>query len=230
MRNMKIFLTLLYLSFLITSVSFAETFDRSYIENLARKHLEAEYNTPSSGKISIKLSKIDPRININPCNSPLKVNIPEKTNSRNVNIKISCEDSTAWHIYLNGKVEIKVPVLVAKTQINKGSILDASNVYLIYQSSRKIRGTVLTDVNKVFGGKTNKRISKGKPINRNNICFVCEGEDITIIAKSDIFSIKTIGIALSDGNIGDQVKVKNKKSGRIITAQVNAINKVLINL
>ena len=35
---------------------------------------------------------------------------------------------------------------------------------------------------------------------------------------------------LNSGNIGDQIRVKNSRSGKTVTAQVNAINKVLINL
>jgi flagella basal body P-ring formation protein FlgA len=53
---------------------------------------------------------------------------------------------------------------------------------------------------------------------------------VTIIAKSANFNIKTAGVALQNASFGEQVKVKNTRSGRTITAQVKAINQVIINL
>jgi flagella basal body P-ring formation protein FlgA len=67
-------------------------------------------------------------------------------------------------------------------------------------------------------------------ISPRNICLVCKGESVTIIAKSNDFMIKTIGKALSDGSKGEEVKVRNSKSGRIINARVESVNKVIINL
>jgi len=42
--------------------------------------------------------------------------------------------------------------------------------------------------------------------------------------------IKTAGVALTNGSQGEQVKIKNTKSGRVINARVQAVNKVVINL
>jgi len=53
---------------------------------------------------------------------------------------------------------------------------------------------------------------------------------VTIIAKSDVFMIKTRGTALSDGNINQQIKVKNSSSGKIIRPKVSAVNQVTILL
>ena len=42
--------------------------------------------------------------------------------------------------------------------------------------------------------------------------------------------IKTQGTALSSGNINQQIKVKNARSGRVITPKISAVNQVTINL
>ncbi|TNF13666.1 MAG: flagella basal body P-ring formation protein FlgA, partial [Vibrionaceae bacterium] len=41
-------------------------------------------------------------------------------------------------------------------------------------------------------------------------------------------SITTKGTALSDGTFGEQIKVKNDKSNRIIDAQVSGIGEVTV--
>jgi len=42
--------------------------------------------------------------------------------------------------------------------------------------------------------------------------------------------IKTQGTALSSGNLNQQIRVKNSRSGRIIKPKISAMNQVTINL
>lgn len=220
----------LYFSLFVSLLSHAITWDRAAIERFAKESIEKKLTDPTNGKITITVASIDPRITIKPCNIPLKSNIPENSIGRNVNIKISCNDSTPWQIYLPARIEITHAVLVAKKTIERGEVLSDSNVILQHIAENKIRGEKITDKTLIFGGKTKRRIAKGRAISRKNICLVCKGDAVTITAKSKSFTIKTQGVALSSGNINEQIKVRNKRSGKIITPQVKAINQVVINL
>jgi flagella basal body P-ring formation protein FlgA len=89
---------------------------------------------------------------------------------------------------------------------------------------------VLTDPEVVVGARTKRNLSQGSAITNQNTCFVCKGEPVNIIAKSEKFEIKSFGIALNDGSLGEIISVRNRKSGRVVQGQVNAINQVIINL
>ena len=154
----------------------------------------------------------------------------KKTTAGNVNVKISCNESIPWKIYLSAKIEITKAILIAKNTISQGDKLDDSNVELAYIAINRIRGDKLTDSNIVFGAKAKKRIAKGKAITKRSICLVCKGDVVTIIASSKSFNIKAQGVALSSGNINEQVRVKNTRSNKIITPRVKAINQVVIHL
>ncbi len=236
---MKIFLIFLTITVIFAEKSHAETLDNAVIENFAKEYLHTllsnSDNNPNlapskKSKLTIKVAKIDPRVKFNVCQNNLTADIPEKFNGRNVNIKISCDDLTPWHTYLVAKVKKIVPIVVAMKVISKGELLNSSNIEVAYIDSYKIRGAIIDNPKLVIGSKAKKRISKAHAVTRKNTCMVCKGDHVSIIAKSATFTIKTNGKALSSGNAGDQVKVKNKRSGKTITAQVNAINKVLINL
>ena len=209
---------------------FAKTWLHSDIEQFAQTYLKNNLVVPEEGKLIIKVATLDPRVTIRPCQVPLKANIPENHNGRNLNIKINCDDSTPWKIYLPAKVEITLPVLVAKNTILKGTILNDDNIEIQYIASNKIRGEKLKDKSIVLGAKAKKRIAKGRSISRKFICLVCKGDTVTIIASSENFTIKTQGLALSSGNINEQIRVKNTRSKRIVTATVKATNNVIINL
>ncbi|OUR60553.1 flagella basal body P-ring formation protein FlgA [Colwellia sp. 39_35_sub15_T18] len=230
MPYIKVFLFTIYFIVIMPITSLATTFDSAYIEAFAKNFLEHKVTAPKGGKTVITVANIDPRIIIKPCQQALKANIPEKHSGRNVNVKITCDDSASWKMYIPAKIENTFAVLVATTTIEKGVILSDSNIDIQYLASNKIRGKKLSDKVTVMGSKAKKRIGKGRAITRKNVCLICKGDTVTIIAKSDIFMIKTRGTALSDGNINQQIKVKNSRSGKIIRPKVSAVNQVTILL
>lgn len=210
--------------------SSATSWDSAYIESFAKAFLESEIPPPPEGKISFSIADIDPRILIKPCKTPLTANIPENTDRRNVNVKISCEDSTPWQMFLPAKIDRTFAVVIATTPISKGATLTRQNIGIEYIAYNRIRGERLTDINAVLGSKAEKRIGVNHTITKRNVCLVCKGDTITIIAKNKNFMIKTKGVALTSGNLHEQISVKNSRSGRVIRPKVSGVNQVIINL
>jgi flagella basal body P-ring formation protein FlgA len=227
--------TKIYISFLIlllNSQIYANSneLDANYIEQFATEFLTERFPSSTEEKVLIAVSSLDPRIEIKPCEVPLIANIPEKTNARNVNIKISCEDNMPWKIYLSAKVQITKAVLVATSTINKGDTLSEGNVALKYLPVNQLRGDKLNDSTQVFGAKAKKRIAQGRAISKTSFCLVCKGDFVTIIAASDSFNIKTQGMALSSGNVNDQIRVRNTRSNKVISPRVKNARQVTVNL
>lgn len=213
-----------------SSPTHALTFDREYIYSLIQSYVESQVEVPQHGKINIEVSPIDPRISLQSCESPLTANIPEKHNGRNVNVKIVCPDEKSWQLYIPVRIQTIVPILVASMRLDKGALLDQANTEVIFKDNSQIRGSVITDAEIIIGARTKRNLSQGSAITNKNTCFVCKGEPVNIIAQSASFEIKSTGISLSDGSLGEVISVRNKKSGRIVQGQVNAINQVVINL
>ncbi|TMM43097.1 flagellar basal body P-ring formation chaperone FlgA [Colwellia ponticola] len=230
MRHINVFFIFLLLLLIEQKSATATELDSTFIEDFAHTYLTEQYPSTEEEKVRVSVAELDPRIKIKPCNIPLTANIPEKNNSINVNIKISCDESTPWQIYLSAKVEITKAIFIAKKTILKGERLDENNVELAYIATNRIRGSKLTDEAIVFGAKAKRRIGQGRAINKRSICLICKGDVVTIIAASDSFSIKTRGIALSSGNINEQIRIENSRSEKVITARVKTINQVEINL
>jgi len=230
MRHTKLFLFFLMLLLIKQPISAANELDSAFIERFAKDFLLEQFPSTEEEKVRISVANLDPRIVIKPCNIPLTAKIPEKNRGRNINIKISCDESISWKIYLSAKVEITKAILIAKSTIHKGDKLDENNVELAHIAINKIRGDKLTDTSIIFGAKAKKRIAQGRAISKSHICLVCKGDAVTIIASSKNFSIKTQGIALSSGNINEQIRVKNSRSNKIITPRIKAFNQVIINL
>lgn len=230
MSKLKIFIIISVISVSLSSLAFGQTMNREQLQDFVVQFLENNISLPTQGKMTVSVSSIDPRIIIKPCLSSLVANIPQNHNGRNVNVKINCNDPTPWYLFIPARIQMVVPVVVAKSIISKGSRVDESNVIIEYRDTRRIRGETLDDTTIVIGTRTKRKLSAGAILTKKNICFVCKGSHVTIIAKSDSLMIKTAGIALKDGGIGEQIRVKNESSGRTVTGRVSAINKVVINL
>lgn len=230
MRLTKFIFTFIFILLIKQTTTFATELDSAFIERFAKNYLIEQFPSTEEEKVLISVAHLDPRITIKPCKIPLTANIPEKNGAINVNVKISCDESIPWKIYLSAKVEITKAVLIAKSTISKGDELNESNVELAFIPINKIRGNKLTDTKVIFGAKAKKRIAKGKAISKRSICLICKGDVVTIIVSSDNFSIKTQGVALSSGNINEQIRVKNTRSKKVISPRVKAINQVVINL
>ena len=230
MSKSKIFIIFSLISISLSNFAFGQTMDRVQLQEFVKQFIEENIELPTQGKMTVSVSPLDPRINIKPCSSPLVVNIPENHNGRNVNVKINCKDTTPWYLFIPAKIHMVVPIVVAKSIISKGSRIDESNVTIEYRDTRRIRGEIIDNPQTVVGTRAKRKLSIGAILTRKNICFVCKGSHVTLIAKSDTLMIKTAGIALKDAGIGEQIRVKNERSGRTVTGRVSAINKVVINL
>lgn len=230
MSKLKIFIVISVISVSLSTLAFGQTMNREQLQDFVGQFIENNITLPTQGKMTVSVSSIDPRIIIKPCISSLVANIPQNHNGRNVNVKINCNDPTPWYLFIPARIQMVVPVVVAKSIISKGSRVDESNVIIEYRETRRIRGETLADTTIVIGTRAKRKLSAGAILTKKNICFVCKGSHVTIIAKSDTLMIKTAGIALKDGGIGEQIRVKNESSGRTVTARVSAINKVVINL
>ena len=230
MSKLKIFITFLLFMSNFSSLASANSYDRAFILNFAKEYVENNTPVPATGKRVVEPAQIDSRIVLKPCSIPLTANIPDNYSSRNVNVKISCESSKPWQMFLPVKVTTTVPVLTTKYKINKGTILDKDNIVVQWRDLSRIRSEILDDIDSVVGARSKRTLSQGAIITKRTICVVCKNENVTIIAKSDDFMIKTAGIALKNATFGEQVKVRNTRSGRTINAQVKAINQVVINL
>ena len=230
MNNIKIYLFLIIMLTSFSSITLAKAYDAEEISVFTEKFLMDNLPQPSVGELEVVVNKLDPRIKISPCDTEIKANIPEKNYSRNVNVKIYCDGTNPWQLYVPSKINTIVPLVFAKQRISKGSLLSEDNLIVKYQNINNIRGETISDIASVAGTKAKRNISKNKPLSMRNICYVCKGESVTIIAQSSLLLIKTKGIALSSGAIGDTIKVKNVKSNKTVFAEVKNTHQVIINL
>jgi flagella basal body P-ring formation protein FlgA len=93
---------------------------------------------------------------------------------------------------------------------------------------QRYRRQGFSTIDAVLGAKAKKNLRLGEIIEDRDICVVCRNETVTIKAIKFGMIITTKGVALKDGSHGEQIKVKNIKSNRIISGQVTGVSEVTV--
>lgn len=169
------------------------------------------------------------RADLAPCASPLEASLPGVANlKRNTTVKLVCPQQ--WQIYVPVRIEERYPLVVAKMPLSAGTTLTASMLDISLHDQMNTPGSSFASVDGLIGARIKRQVQAGRPIRSNNLCAVCSGDEITVYSIVGTLTIKTQGLAESDGAPGEQIKVLNPRSGKRFKARVEEVGVVSVRL
>ncbi|MBY8117941.1 flagellar basal body P-ring formation protein FlgA [Vibrio fluvialis] len=198
------------------------------IQEAAQSHVLSTVDKPVGGELVVNAANIDERIFATDCPEPLSTSSSSNNGSASaITVLVECTADN-WKVYVPVKLTLTVPMVTALTPITRGQIITEHDVTISMVDLLRFRRQGFSSQDLVVGAKTKKNLKLGDVIEQNDICVVCRNESVMIRAVSTGMSITTKGTALSDGTFGEQIKVKNDKSNRIIDAQVSGIGEATV--
>lgn len=198
------------------------------IRTAAEQHILSTVEQPAGGKLTVNAANIDPRIKATDCPEPLETSASSTSSTRsNINVLVECLADN-WKVYVPIRISASVPMIVSTRQLGRGEIISASDVTTSMIELQRFRKDGFTNFEQVVGAKLKRNVRLGDVVERNDVCVVCRNEKVTIRAVKGGMTITTQGTALQDGSSGDQVRVKNDKSQRIIEGIVTGIAEITI--
>lgn len=199
------------------------------IQEAAEQHILATVEQPAGGELSVNAANIDSRIKATNCPTPLETSASTTSSARsNINVLVECP-ADEWKVYVPVRISVSVPMIVSTRQLGRGEIISASDITTSMIELQRFRKDGFTDDSQVVGAKLKRSVRLGDVVERNDVCVVCRNENVTIKAVKAGMTITTQGTALQDGAAGDQVRVKNDKSQRIIEGIVTDIAEITVN-
>jgi flagella basal body P-ring formation protein FlgA len=205
---------------------------------------------------SVILAPLDPRMQVKACEKPLAMDLPfgsfEKlrvrcpqpawqiyvrvaVQARQVSKGPSSGPSTSSAVAAVAEVKAsaapeKRQVLVANMPLYKGQFLNESHVRLAEVESKGLNGQILESLTQVMHAELIRDVRPDAPLRSQDIrpmVLVKRGQMVLIsVGQAQGFQISARVEAMQDGRFGDQIKMKNKESGRILTGQVKGPNLV----
>ncbi|MFZ4541332.1 MAG: flagellar basal body P-ring formation chaperone FlgA [Rickettsiales bacterium] len=146
------------------------------------------------------------------------------------------------NILANGKTEtvkpvsgiyvalVDVPVLTR--QLSRTDIIEAQDITTKSVQDRFIRKDTVTDAKTLIGQSPRATISTNRPIRMTEISspvLVKKGSPVQLTFTDKYMSIKTTGVALQDGALGEMIRIKNDKSEKAVSGRVASSGRVEVN-
>lgn len=199
----------------------------------ARQFLE-ERTGDRAGRTDIRLGSLDRRLRLAQCDAPLEGFLPPGGRLKgNTSVGVRCNGSRPWKLYVPARVRVLRKVAVAKGYLGRGAQLTRDQVHLAERDVTTLSRGFITDPAQVVGKTLKRAVSDGRLITPGALTrptLVRRGEQVIIMGRSTAFEVRMKGEALADGSKGDLIRVKNKKSERIVEGRVTAQGLVTVQL
>ncbi|WP_082706916.1 flagellar basal body P-ring formation chaperone FlgA [Pseudomonas sp. EpS/L25] len=193
----------------------------SFLEERVQEYLlEAGFNARHENQINA----LDPRLRLAACDKPLTLSQQgAPTPVGRISVKVRCEGSSPWTVFVPVQVKLYRPVVVAVQPLLRGTVLDDQNVALMERDVGTLTQGYLTSLQQVVGTKLKRQVVNEQilaPAFIEQAELIRKGEQVVINARSASFNIRMQGEALADGAKDEEIRVRNLSSNRVIRGRV----------
>lgn len=199
----------------------------AFLEQRVQEYLK---NGKIAGRQQIKVSRLDARLRLHQCSKPLQASL-ENTSVPvgRLTVRIRCEGDTPWSIFVPAHVSLHLDVVVARHPVKRNTLLQAGDLMLAERDIGNLGQGYFIEPDQVSGSQTTRALNAGQPVQPSQIRIppmVRRGDQVVISARSGSISVRMPGEALSDGSLGQQIRVRNVRSQRVVHARVTAPGQV----
>jgi len=194
---------------------------------------------------AVSLAPLDSRVKVRGCDKALSVDQPFSSAET---VRVRCSQPV-WQQYVRvsvaGKVSetvaavqpIKPPelpkrwVLVASVPLQRGMTLNETHVQRVQVDSSSMPVNVLEEASEVMHAEVVRDVRPGIPLRSHDIrptVLVKRGQMVLLsVVQPQGFQISARVEALQDGRFGEQIKLKNRDSGRELSGRVQGPNQLV---
>ena len=176
------------------------------------------------------MGRLDPRLRLPACSIPLQVSLesPAQPVGR-VTLRVRCDSNAPWTIFVPGHVNLYQEVAVAVRSMQRNSIVQHSDVQLAERDVSSLRQGYILNLENVVGQKLTRPVQPNQVIAVSALkaaAAVNKGDAVVISASGTSMFVRMPGMALEEGTVGQQIRVRNTRSKRIIHARVTGPGQV----
>ena len=216
------------------SLAHASTFHSLVaIQASAEQHLRSLL--PDDGRdVFIKADDLDNRLRLAACAEPLEAFLPSGANiGSRVTTGVRCTAGTQWTVYVPVTLESEVPVLVLNKALARHSAISGQDVDIKPQRVPGLSSPYLMSVTELKGQRLKRDVPAGTPLTPAMLqpeLLVRRGQQVTVVATTAGFEVRTQAIALSDGSANSRIRVKNLNSAKVVEGVVDSKSMVRVEL
>ncbi len=186
------------------------------------------------GKSEILLGGLDRRLRLARCDGALEAWLPPGGKlSGNTSVGVRCSGAQAWKLYVSARIALLEDVVVAKGFLARGTQIGLEHIEIAERDVTASGHGYISDPEQAIGMVLKQPLQNGlvlAPAMLDRLRLIRRGDDVTIVSRTGNFEVRMTGSALSDGAVGDRIRVRNSKSKRIVEGRVTAHGAVLVQM
>jgi len=136
-------------------------------------------------------------------------------------------------IFARAKVEIFKEMVCSANQISRGQRIEMADLKLEERDVALLPNQYYSDLVQVISSEAKTIIPKNSTIFGwmiKEIPMIRRGTQVRLVVKADNLLVKAQGVALEDGYLNKEVKVKRSESNKILIGLVSSPGEVEVNL
>lgn len=215
----------------LASLVSAQTQDLAEILTSVETYLQEHYQATQAVKVEITLGKLDSRLQLSQCESPLNMKLNDPGNlGGNQTVHTRCDGASPWSIYVPAQIALYRQLPVASRNLERGDIVTQADVVIEVVNISQMRQGQLEESALVIGQEVKRPIGKGEPFRSaalDSPLVIKRGDPVVIELQAGSLVVTTHGTAMTNGRIGERIRVRNSQSDRIISVEVVEAGKVV---
>ncbi|WP_448682181.1 flagellar basal body P-ring formation chaperone FlgA [Pseudomonas nicosulfuronedens] len=185
-------------------------------------------------RYDIEVARIDPRLRLAQCDKDLTqaLESPAQPVGR-VTVRVRCDGSSPWTVFVPATVRLFRQVVVTTQPLKRDHVIEAADISVVERDVGPLTQGYLTDPERALGQKLKRATVNDQvlaPVFLEQAAAIRKGEQVVIRARTSAINVLMPGEALSDGVPGEQIRVRNLRSQRIVKARVIEPGTVEVNL
>lgn len=233
---LKVCLQLLLFLIFTTGPIYAASDDRQSLDDImasAKSFIENNLGLdPESTKVKIK--SLDNRLKLHACTIPLSASWPPGAQkSAHTSVGVQCNDHKPWKIYIGAHIQIFSDVWVTTTPLSRGMIIKADHVAIERRDMSNRFSEYMRHQQSPLGLVTKRALRAGDVITQSALVkqiAIKRGQKVQIIAKKNGLEIRSNAVAVTNGAMGERIRVRNSSTKKEMEGVLTENNTVLVNI
>lgn len=204
---------------------------QSFLEQAVAEYLQ---QSGIDGRPQIEINRLDPRLRLAACASPLSIRLesPKQPIGR-ISLRVRCDSTAQWTVFVPAQIKLYRQIVVASRPMKRQTVLGAADIHLAERDVGALNAGYLTELDQAIGNKSTRPLLADQALTPNMIeqpDVISKNDQVVISAGTHNMTVRMPGEALSDGAPGEQIRVRNLSSQRIIKARVTGPGQVEVNM
>ncbi|MFT3907064.1 MAG: flagellar basal body P-ring formation chaperone FlgA [Steroidobacteraceae bacterium] len=210
-----------------------ETVDLQSIRQTAESAVRAAL-PGNADSISLEAGTLDPRLHLPACDETLQGAIAGdgKLRPRTL-VSVTCTAPSRWNIFVSVAINSEPLVLRATRTLARGEALQGADFEATRVRVSGLSDEYVTDVSQLTDRVLRRPVASGEALALDALSprkLIHRGEQLTLIARVGGVEVRTTGVALSDGEQDQRIRVQNQSTQRVVEGIVKTVNLVEVPL